>query len=76
MKYSLAIILCFSLLLSGCAVGPDYERPMVETPSTWRTSCEEAANTANTASTLPAAKFEYACLTKSTFVIIILISEY
>jgi len=49
MKHALAIILCFSLLLHGCAVGPDYERPMVSTPSTWHISSEEAANTANTA---------------------------
>ena len=43
-----AIILCFSLLLPGCAVGPDYERTMVETPSAWRIRTEEASDTANT----------------------------
>ena len=48
MKRLPAIILCFSLLLPGCAVGPDYERTIVETPSAWRISTEEASDTANT----------------------------
>ncbi len=49
MKRILAFILCFSLSLPGCAVGPDYERPMVETPGAWRISTKEATGTANTA---------------------------
>jgi multidrug efflux system outer membrane protein len=49
MKRILATTLCFILLLPGCAVGPDYERPMVDTPSAWSISPEEAADTANTA---------------------------
>lgn len=49
MKRLLAYILCFSLALPGCALGPDYERPMVETPAVWRISPAEAADTANIA---------------------------
>ncbi|KPJ99636.1 MAG: RND transporter [Desulfobacterales bacterium SG8_35] len=49
MKRPLAIILCLSFILPGCAVGPDYERPMIETPSAWRISVKEAADSANTA---------------------------
>jgi multidrug efflux system outer membrane protein len=49
MKHLLTIILCCSLVLPGCAVGPDYERPMVETPDTWRITSIEATATANIA---------------------------
>ena len=49
MKRVLSIILCFSIAVSGCAVGPDYERPMVDTPSAWRINTDEATDTANTA---------------------------
>jgi len=49
MKRFLTIILCFSIAVSGCAVGPDYERPMVDTPSAWRINTDEAIDTANTA---------------------------
>ena len=49
MKPFISFILCLSLTLPGCAVGPDYERPMVETPSAWRITSEEAADSANTA---------------------------
>ena len=49
MKRVLTIILCFSIAVSGCAVGPDYERPMVDTPSAWRINTDEASDTANTA---------------------------
>lgn len=30
------LVLLTSLLLAGCAVGPDYERPAVATPAAWR----------------------------------------
>ncbi len=49
MKRVLTIILCFSIAVSGCAVGPDYKRPMVDTPSAWRINTDEATDTANTA---------------------------
>ncbi len=44
-------LLCggFLLLLTGCAaVGPDYKRPAVDTPETWRFEKKEARNLANT----------------------------
>ena len=37
------------LLLAGCAVGPDYRRPMVDTPASWRIEEREAKDVANTA---------------------------
>src|SRR5581483_6207729 len=33
---SILIILLLTLLTAGCAVGPDYSRPAVETPATWK----------------------------------------
>jgi multidrug efflux system outer membrane protein len=33
--------------LSGCAVGPDYERPPVEMPTSWRIDVEQGAELAN-----------------------------
>lgn len=37
------------MLLAGCAVGPDYRRPSVETPKAWRVEEKEATDLANTA---------------------------
>jgi len=37
-----------ALFLAGCAVGPDYERPKVDTPGAWRVTYQEAADVANT----------------------------
>jgi multidrug efflux system outer membrane protein len=37
------------LTLAGCMVGPDYRRPVVETPPAWRLTDQEAQETANTA---------------------------
>jgi multidrug efflux system outer membrane protein len=42
----LAIAVAF--LLSGCAVGPDYERPATEVPGQWRIDFTKAADVANT----------------------------
>ena len=39
------LILCFTL--SGCAVGPDYERPQVESPEAWRVDYATAAEVTN-----------------------------
>jgi multidrug efflux system outer membrane protein len=36
------------VVLSACAVGPDYERPATEVPETWRIDYAEAADLANT----------------------------
>ena len=38
-----------ALLVTGCMVGPDYVRPVVDTPPTWRINESEARDTANTA---------------------------
>jgi multidrug efflux system outer membrane protein len=49
MKRIITLVLCCSFLLPGCMVGPDYEKPMVESPGAWRISPKEASDTANTA---------------------------
>jgi multidrug efflux system outer membrane protein len=36
------------LLLSGCAVGPDWQQPQVEAPPAWRIDYAQAAEVANT----------------------------
>ncbi len=38
-----------SLILAGCMVGPDYQRPTVETPASWRVDEKTAQDLANTA---------------------------
>jgi len=37
-----------AVILAGCALGPDYRRPAVETPETWRFEAKEAQDLANT----------------------------
>ena len=41
--------LSFILLASGCMVGPNYQRPQVDSPQTWRFEDKEAKDLANTA---------------------------
>jgi outer membrane protein, multidrug efflux system len=43
------LLLAFALLLGGCLVGPDYLRPKVDTPDSFRYADREAADTVNTA---------------------------
>jgi multidrug efflux system outer membrane protein len=44
------LLLTFLLvLLNGCAVGPDYERPEIDAPQGWRMEYQEAADVVNTA---------------------------
>jgi len=44
-----AAVLCAAgLLLSACAVGPDYQRPKIESPGDWRIDYPKAAEVANT----------------------------
>lgn len=44
------LLLTFLLvLLNGCAVGPDYERPEIDAPQGWRMEYQEAADIVNTA---------------------------
>jgi multidrug efflux system outer membrane protein len=41
---------CLTLvLLSGCAIGPDYHRPEVASPPAWQVDMQQAKDTANTA---------------------------
>ncbi len=44
----LIVFLVFILSLVGCAIGPDYKRPAIDTPSTWRLDERQANNLANT----------------------------
>ena len=41
--------LLIAMLLAGCAIGPDYKRPTIDTPKAWRVEEKEAQDTANTA---------------------------
>jgi multidrug efflux system outer membrane protein len=43
------ILLAIGLLLAGCAVGPDYKRPPVDVPQSFRFEEKEAKDLANTA---------------------------
>ena len=36
------------MFLAGCAVGPDYKRPTIDTPTAWRVEEKDAKDTANT----------------------------
>jgi len=40
--------LAAGLALAGCTVGPDYQRPEIESPPAWRITYEQAAVAANT----------------------------
>ncbi len=44
-----ALLVAMPLLLSACMVGPNYVRPVVDTPSAWRVSDQNAKDLANTA---------------------------
>jgi len=43
------VFLFFALFVSGCMMGPNYQRPDVDTPQTWRFEDKEAKDVANTA---------------------------
>ena len=43
-----AIACLIATLLSGCMIGPDYFRPSIDAPKTWRVSEADAKNTVNT----------------------------
>ncbi len=45
--YKTILMLIVAVILSGCALGPDYVRPAVETPQTWKLVVEEAKATAD-----------------------------
>jgi len=44
----LIIIALVVLSLAACAIGPDYKRPVINTPQTWRMEEKEAVDLANT----------------------------
>jgi len=44
-----AILFFFAVALAGCTVGPDYKRPTLEMPNTWRFEEAAAKDTANSA---------------------------
>ncbi len=46
MKQALALLVAAAL--AGCTVGPDYVRPVVDTPTAWRIDYPKAAEVANT----------------------------
>ena len=37
-------LICLSLLLTSCTVGPDYQRPLETTPATWMTTSDITTN--------------------------------
>ena len=41
--------LLIAVVLTGCAIGPDYKRPAIDTPTAWRVEEKEAQDKANTA---------------------------
>ena len=41
--------LLIAVVLTGCAIGPDYKRPTIDTPAAWRVEAKEAQDKANTA---------------------------
>ena len=41
--------LLIAVVLTGCAIGPDYKRPTINTPAAWRVEEKEAQDKANTA---------------------------
>ena len=45
----LIVIFFITVISAGCMVGPDYQRPTVETPETWRIEEKTAQDMANTA---------------------------
>jgi outer membrane protein, multidrug efflux system len=45
----MAFILFFAAVLAGCTVGPDYKRPKIEIPQSFRFEDKEARDVANTA---------------------------
>jgi len=44
-----ALLALLALLAGGCMVGPDYVRPAVDAPASWRLSDQDARDLANTA---------------------------
>jgi multidrug efflux system outer membrane protein len=47
--FRLCLLALFTITLCGCMMGPNYQRPAVDTPQTWRFEDKEAKDVANTA---------------------------
>ena len=45
---NLSLFLILACALAGCMVGPDYRRPLVDTPGAWRFEAGEAKDVVNT----------------------------
>ena len=43
-----ALLMLFTASVAGCTVGPNYVRPVVDTPAAWRIDYPKAAEVANT----------------------------
>lgn len=48
-KFFLLTLFTFTALFAGCMMGPNYQRPEIDTPQTWRFEEKEAKDVANTA---------------------------
>ncbi|HVN25611.1 MAG TPA: hypothetical protein VMT71_16705, partial [Syntrophorhabdales bacterium] len=46
--FSLSVLMSVFLLITGCAIGPDYKRPSVDSPTSWRVEEPEAKDLVNT----------------------------
>ena len=44
----LILTLLIAIFVAGCAIGPDYKRPVIDNPAAWRLEEEFAKDTANT----------------------------
>lgn len=44
---TLSAFIGFGWIMAGCAVGPDWQRPQIETPANWRIEYAQAADMAN-----------------------------
>ncbi|HUH65332.1 MAG TPA: efflux transporter outer membrane subunit [Syntrophales bacterium] len=47
MKCTYAFLFAFSVILAGCMIGPDYQRPPVDKPDTFRYAAAEARDTSD-----------------------------
>ncbi len=46
--FRLALVFVTVVCIAGCMIGPNYQRPPVDTPASFRFQSKETAETANT----------------------------
>lgn len=46
--YKISVVIFLALLTGGCMLGPDYQRPAIDTPTSWRLEEREAQDLAQT----------------------------